>query len=342
MGNQKTDQFVADRLILPRDVEIVTDIEIQEVVPRPKPLDASVVTGVLTDFAQRSLSDHTRRAYTRIIRQFLSDIRVDPRLVTPRIVTEWRDELIRRKQKPNTVTLKLAVVRTFYDYLQAGGYVAINPATTKLVPTPALPEDMAGRALTPTEALRLLTGPDRNRVEGARDHAILLTLLRLSLRVAELCSLRQSSIKWSHGRWVVTFTVKGGRERRLPMPAEVHAAIKNYLALDADRRKIQRCNSETSFIFQPLVNYRTGVFDKPLGTRMVHRIVARWGEYSGLGKLSPHDLRRTAITRALDQGLSYRQVQMMSGHKDPKTVQRYDHGRENLDLNAVNFLKYED
>lgn len=61
-----------------------------------------------------------------------------------------------------------------------------------------------------------------------------------------------------------------------------------------------------------------------------------------LGDLSPHDLRRTAITRALESGLSYRQVQMMSKHKDPKTVMRYDHGRENLDQNAVNFLQYED
>jgi integrase/recombinase XerD len=56
--------------------------------------------------------------------------------------------------------------------------------------------------------------------------------------------------------------------------------------------------------------------------------------------LSPHDLRRTAITRALESGLTYRQVQMMSGHKDPKTVMRYDHGRENMEQNAVNFLDY--
>jgi hypothetical protein len=33
---------------------------------------------------------------------------------------------------------------------------------------------------------------------------------------------------------------------------------------------------------------------------------------------------------------------MMSKHRDPKTVMRYDHGRENLDQNAVNFLQYED
>jgi hypothetical protein len=41
-------------------------------------------------------------------------------------------------------------------------------------------------------------------------------------------------------------------------------------------------------------------------------------------------------------GQTYRQVQMMSKHKDPKTVMRYDHGRENLEQNAVNFLQYEE
>jgi hypothetical protein len=32
----------------------------------------------------------------------------------------------------------------------------------------------------------------------------------------------------------------------------------------------------------------------------------------------------------------------MSKHRDPKTVMRYDHGQENLDQNAVNFLGYND
>jgi integrase/recombinase XerD len=94
--------------------------------------------------------------------------------------------------------------------------------------------------------------------------------------------------------------------------------------------------------FQPHTNYRTLDFDKALSTRMVQKIVKRWADYSRLGDLSPHDLRRTAITRALETGLTYRQVQMMSKHKDPKTVMRYDHGRENLDQNAVNFLDYDE
>ena len=75
---------------------------------------------------------------------------------------------------------------------------------------------------------------------------------------------------------------------------------------------------------------------------MAQKIVKRSADYSRPGGLSPHDLRRTAITRALDSGLTYRQVQMMSKHRDPKTVMRYDHGRESLDQDAVNFLQYED
>ncbi len=51
---------------------------------------------------------------------------------------------------------------------------------------------------------------------------------------------------------------------------------------------------------------------------------------------------RCAITRALDQGLSYRQMQIMSGHKNTKTVMRYDHNHENFDLNPVNHLSYDE
>jgi integrase len=82
----------------------------------------------------------------------------------------------------------------------------------------------------------------------------------------------------------------------------------------------------------------TGVFNKPLARRAVLNIVSRWASFTGMGKLSPHDLRRTAITKALDQGLTYRQVQMMSGHKDPQTVMRCDYGRENPEQNAVTLL----
>jgi site-specific recombinase XerD len=294
-------------------------------------------------FSEKSVSEETRRAYRRVMGEFFAFLEhKHPLSVTAGEVLRWRELLQRRRKKPATISFKLAVVRSFFEYLRAAGLVSINPASTKLVSPPSVSSEGTGRALTSKEVSHLMAGPDRKTAAGARDFAILLLMLRTSLRVSEVCSLRVSSVKWSHGRWIMKFKVKGGRERALPLPLDVKKAIDAYLKLDEKRRAILLCDGDEAFLFQPHTNYRTLVFNKGLSSRMIWNIVSRWADYSGIGKLSPHDLRRTAITRALDQGLSYRQVQMMSGHKDPKTVMRYDHGRENLDLNAVNFLNYED
>jgi len=292
-------------------------------------------------FCEKSLSEETRRAYRRVIREFFQFAgNVHPSHVTPDHVRRWRDQFKGTRRKAATISFKLTVVRSFFEYLRAGGYVHLNPASTKVVPPPAISDEMKGRALTAKEVRYLLSGPDRSKPEGARDYALLLVMLRLGLRVSEACSLRASSVHWSHGRWTVRLKAKGGRERTLPLPQEVRQAVDEYLRLDRKRREALHSDGPEAYLFQPVVNYRTLEFSKPLSTRMAWNIVQRWADYSRIGRVSPHDLRRTAITRALDQGLSYRQVQMMSGHRDPKTVMRYDHGRENLDRNAVNFLDY--
>jgi integrase/recombinase XerD len=296
-----------------------------------------------TPFVNKSVSEATRRAYGRALWEFFQFASMKhPSEVVPQDVLLWRDKLRSQKQRAATVAFKLSVVRSFFEYLKATGVVPLNPASTKLVSPPELPSDPSGRALSAKEVRYLLSGPDREKPAGARDYALMLVMLRLSLRVSEVCSLRASSIKWSHGRWTLRCKLKGGREEVWPLPKDVKEAIDNYLKLDLKRREITHSGGEHAYLFQPHTNYRTLEFDKPLSTRMVQKIVKKWADYSRLGDLSPHDLRRTAITRALESGLTYRQVQMMSKHKDPKTVMRYDHGRENLDQNAVNFLGYED
>jgi integrase/recombinase XerD len=294
-------------------------------------------------FVNKSVSEETRRAYRRALADFFQFVAgKHPTEVVPADVLVWRDYLRSRRNRAATVSFKLSVIRSFFEYLKAGGVVLLNPASTKLVTPPELPTEPAGRALTSKEVRYLLSGPDRSKPEGARDYALMLVMLRLSLRVAEVCALRASSIKWSHGRWTLRCKIKGGREEVWPLPKDVKEAIDAYLKLDARRRAVLHSDEGDTFLFQPHLNYRTLVFDKALSTRMVQNIVKRWANFGGIGDLSPHDLRRTAITRALEIGQTYRQVQMMSKHRDPKTVMRYDHGRENLDQNAVNFLAYDE
>jgi integrase len=114
--------------------------------------------------------------------------------------------------------------------------------------------------------------------------------------------------------------------------------------LDAVRRQNLHSDGDDAFIFQLLVNFRTLEFDKVVSSRHICEIVNRWAGFAGLNKgkqtLSPHDLRRTPVTRALSLGFSYSQVQSMTEHKDIRMVVRYDHERGNLEKNAINFLHY--
>ena len=111
------------------------------------------------------------------------------------------------------------VVRSFFEYLKAAGAVALNPASTKLVSPPELPSEPTGRARSAKEVPYLQLGPDREKPEGVSDYALMLVMLRLSLRVSELCSLRASSVKWSHGWWRLRCKGKGGQGGSLA-PAE--------------------------------------------------------------------------------------------------------------------------
>jgi site-specific recombinase XerD len=144
-------------------------------------------------FVNKSVSEATRRAYGRALREFFQSVGMKhPSEVVPNDIILWRDKLRSRKKSAATVSFKLSVVRSFFEYLKAAGAVPLNPASTKLVSPPELPSEPAGRALSAKEVRYLLSGPDREKPVGARDYALMLVMLRLSLRVSEICSLRAS------------------------------------------------------------------------------------------------------------------------------------------------------
>jgi integrase/recombinase XerD len=66
------------------------------------------------------------------------------------------------------------------------------------------------------------------------------------------------------------------------------------------------------------------------------RIVARLARRARLAKhITPHSLRHTMVTLALDAGVSLRDVQDAARHADPRTTRRYDRARHALDRHAT-------
>lgn len=55
----------------------------------------------------------------------------------------------------------------------------------------------------------------------------------------------------------------------------------------------------------------------------INKIIEKWGNLSGIGHLSPHDMRRTFATNLAEKGISLEKLQRILGHQDIKTTQKY-------------------
>lgn len=81
----------------------------------------------------------------------------------------------------------------------------------------------------------------------------------------------------------------------------------------------------------PLFASRTGRRLTPKAVWVLVRRTAGDAGIASWSKLSPHSLRHTAITLALDAGAPLRDVHDFAGHRDARTTRRYDRAREDLD-----------
>jgi site-specific recombinase XerD len=62
----------------------------------------------------------------------------------------------------------------------------------------------------------------------------------------------------------------------------------------------------------------------------------RLARQAGISKrISPHSLRHSFITAALDAGVPLRDVQEAASRADPRTTMRYNRGRQSLDRHAT-------
>jgi len=90
-----------------------------------------------TPFVNKSVSEATRRAYGRALREFFQSAGMKhPSEVVPQDVLLWRGRLRSQKKSAATVSFKLSVVRSFFEYLKAAGAVPLNPASPSWSPRP--------------------------------------------------------------------------------------------------------------------------------------------------------------------------------------------------------------
>ncbi|EIQ0571528.1 site-specific integrase [Escherichia coli] len=181
-----------------------------------------------------------------------------------------------------------------------------------------------GRALDRQEIRALIQASKQHPqpVRRCRDTAIVLTLCGTGLRAGELVKLERRD--YCNGILTVR-QGKGRKYREIHVADAVDKAIRAWLKVSA--------NEAGSALFRRI--QRNGkVASQPLTTTGLTGILEQLQHTSGIARFTPHDMRRTFITRLLVQGVDINTVRQLAGHSDISTTTRYDCRGKSMKISA--------
>ena len=258
----------------------------------------------------------TRSAYQSDLRCFASwcaQTGTEPLTVQRAHLDLYARSLEAEGLAPSSVARRLSVLTGLFRYASDEGYISRNPAAN--VRRPRVSEDSPTLGLDLGEARRFLGAAE---AAGLRDHALVCLLLLNGLRVSEVCSAQTEDVATERGHRVLRVKRKGGGRDLVPLAPRTMAAVDGHLD--------GRCEG-------PLLLANDA---GPLNRFQAIRVVRRLCRAAQITKhITPHSLRHTAVTLALDAGVPLRDVQDMAGHADPRTTRRYDRARRSLDRHAT-------
>jgi integrase len=190
-------------------------------------------------------------------------------------------------------------------------------AWTRIAMVKGLPRDKQkhGRQLTFPEldALIKSCGSD---LRGKRDRALFVAMYGAGLRRAEVVGLDLDHYNPETGTLVIT-EAKGGAVQEAQIGARSKIFLSSWVQVRAPS------TADVRPFFLPIDKSGRIVYRR-LAPGSINSIVQRRAYKAGIGRLSPHDFRRTAISNLLDAGADLAAAQAFARHAGPSTTERYD------------------
>jgi len=266
------------------------------------------------------VSDKTRQTYKEALRCFSRWSAQRTQALSTTLVRSYRNWL-RPRCTANTLATYLVGLRRFLGYCFEQNLIASNPALgVRGVRKPRghLRHDL-GRA----QLRELLDQVNCETLLGLRDFAMLNLMMRNGLRVVEVTRANVGDLEQVQGRTILRVLGKGrdARDEFVVLSQLTHGILNDYL----EARGRLRGNQP---LFCSMSNRNR---DKRLCTRTVHRRVTHYMERAGVktGKVSPHSLRHSFVTLAIEGGATLVEAQAAARHRSVQTTMVYfhEHGR---------------
>ncbi len=239
------------------------------------------------------------------------------------IQTGWQPRSINRAMIAIKGIMKVAVMTGNADQQDVAHLSTINQLKS--------PEHQ-GTPLTTEQVTQLFRKLERgNTATDLRNLAVFALLLGTGLRRSELTALsiddydrRKQTLLVRHG--------KGNKSRLLFLPQW----CQDHLALWLKARQL----TSGYLICKTYSNGRV-LTDVSLSVSAIYRLIKSKLAAIGIPDASPHDMRRTFITRLLEQNIDINTVRKMAGHADISTTTTYDKRDHQFMQQAATALSYE-
>ncbi|MBD2254543.1 tyrosine-type recombinase/integrase [Nostoc parmelioides] len=305
----------------------------------PSVLDWWTQPDVLAMLLSEKRSESTRKAYDRDIKDFFAKMFgvestaewVVRFLALPGAqalgwVVKYKAKMIDSGLSEATLNRRLSALRAL---VHKGRVLGVCGYTLEDIKGETVIKYRDTSGVTPQEFKQILLTCDRTTAKGVRDYALLRLLWDNALRRGEIAKLKMGDFDRQNSRLMVLGKGRGSQREAIDLTPKTRDAICYWLAF-------RGLASTKDALFVALDPNTPG---HPLSDTGLAKMVRTRAKKAGITKpLSPHRIRHSSITAALDAGQSVREVQKLSRHIKLETLMIYDDNRQQHQLKVSSVL----
>jgi len=261
--------------------------------------------------ALRSVSARTRGEYGRYLRKLADHCGRDPATLAE---SEARAYLLHLKEArhyaPSSMRIAAAALRMFFNALLGHGWRLFD-----LVRSPDLQKLPV--VLTREQVRALLSG-----VKEPRFRTLFTLIYGCGLRVGEAVKIEVRDIQAAQRRLHIR-EAKGGKDRFVPLPAPVLAALRAFWKTHRHPRLLF---PGAGCAWRERGEAPRPPAEAPMSVSSAQHCFRLAGAAAGLrDRATPHTLRHSYATHLLEDGVSLRQIASYLGHTSLDTTVIYTH-----------------
>lgn len=265
------------------------------------------------------ITQSTARVYEPIIRDFIKwwmkDKHQPPAIALATFLHDQKEQGLAHR----TLNKKRSALRRWFEWLAALDFIKHEDLLkVKQVKGYKVRGRSRAKWLNLKQMQRVFSAPlDREDVHPSiikRDRAVLAVLMGCGLRRSEVTDLTWNQLEEYGAKHVFVNVDRKAHNR------QAYISVGDWVYDTLMEWKEVGQPEETDLIFTAV--YKDGSTSESLSDQRIYDIVKYYSESVGYD-ISPHDLRRSYAREAKRNGADISQIQLMLGHSNQKTTERY-------------------